>query len=407
MSWSSEAIQKLAGEWIFSASILQCEDSIFGRVHLTDNGTCVYLAGGEDLIGRGLGMWFQEGPFIGFELSIYQYVATSTKHVHGEPHRFRGMAKLPTEPGNWSGEWYFCPFLQPPRLVGKFKAQRHVGGCKPQLPPKSAGDVPEEAKKRLIKMLDEKTELPMVAEPKFQPHRVSSGDLRDIVYVPNWLEPKQAEEFERLVNKTCEWERMNTRDTQEFGASSRCPCGRGLLQEPLPQWQGNIVMALHNLGVYHPVLYPANSVRINAYAPGQGIHPHMDGPVYFPRAAIISLGSPCIFDFYRRGAPDDDRQGLQWDHARDVPALPEMPPGTKPVLSLVLEPGSLLVFSGDAFTCHRHGITATEEDEISPLVHNSKRLGLSNGDRLKRGRRLSLTIRHLLPRCACSAMRPE
>jgi len=313
------------------------------------------------------------------------------------------MARLPTEPGNWTGEWYFCPFLQPPRLVGRFKAQRQVGGCMPQLPPRSAGEVPQEARQRLIKKLDEKTELPLLAEPKWHPHRITNGDLSEIYYVPNWLEPKQAEEFERVVNRTCEWERMNTRDTQEFGASNRCPCGRGLLQEPLPQWQNNIVTALHNLGVYHPVLYPANSVRINSYSPGQGIHPHMDGPVYFPRAAIISLGSPCLFDFYPHSDLDDETKGLKWDRDRDVPALPDLPPGTKPALSLLLEPGSLF-FSGDAFVCHRHGIAATDEDTIGPQVCNSKRLGLSNGDTLKRGRRISLTIRHLLPRCACSAM---
>ena len=81
-------------------------------------------------------------------------------------------------------------------------------------------------------------------------------------------------------------------------------------------------------GVYHPVLYPANSVRINGYEPGQGIHPHMDGPVYFPRAAIISLGSPCVFDFYPRMESDKGgKTRLQWDKDRDVPAMPDMPPG--------------------------------------------------------------------------------
>lgn len=257
-------------------------------------------------------------------------------------------------------------------------------------------------------MMDNNTELPLSVEPKWQTHRITSGDISEVFYVPNWLEPKQADEFERLVNKTCDWERMNTRDTQEFGASHRCPCGRGLLQEPLPQWQNNIVSALYNLGVFHPVLYPANSVRINAYTPGQGIHPHMDGPVYFPRAAIISLGSPCVFDFYPRSTLDEgERKGLQWDSKRDVPALPDLPPGTKPALSILLEPGSLLVFSADAFICHRHGIAPVEKDEIGPKVQNCKRLGLSAGDSLPRGRRVSLTIRHLLPRCACSARGPS
>merc|ERR1712194_31233 len=159
--------------------------------------------------------------------------------------------------------------------------------------------------------------------------------------------------------------------------------------------------ALHNLGAFHPVLYPANSVRLNSYKPGQGIAPHMDGPVYLPRAAIISLGAPCVFDFYPRCDADEEKRGFSWDEEKEVPAAPEMPKGLEPMVSVLLEPGSLLILSGDAFIQHRHGIRAVEEDVIGPQVSNAKDLGLSNGDTLKRGRRVSLTIRHLLPRCSC------
>jgi len=89
---------------------------------------------------------------------------------------------------------------------------------------------------------------------------------------------------------------------------------------------------------------------------------------------------------------------------KEVPSAPELPPGTEPSLSLLLEPGSLLVFSSEAFINHRHGINAVDSDEISPKVRNAKDMGLSVGDRLKRDRRISLTIRHLLPRCNCNAM---
>lgn len=404
MPAASEAVQKIAGQWIFSASIFQCDESIFGQTHFTDNGTCVYLALGDELIGRGLGVWLEEGPFVGFELIIFQYVAASKVHVHSEPHRFRGFSRLPMEPGSWTGEWYFCPFHQPPRLVGRFKAHQLLGGLVPQLPPRPPEDVPEAVKQKLLRKLDESTEIPFQQEPKWQPHRIAAGDLGDIYYVPRWLEPKQADEFARTVDRNCEWDAMRTRDTQEFGASSRCPCGRGLLQEPLPQWQANIINALHNLGVFHPVLYPANSVRLNAYDSGQGIHPHLDGPVYFPRAAILSLGSHCVFDFYPSSALDKSSDPLKWDSKHEVPAGPDLPPGTEPALSLILEPGSLLVFSAETFIHSRHGIAAVEEDEITPRVRNAKQVGVSVGDRLKRRRRVALTIRHLLPRCACTAL---
>eukprot|EP00747_Dinoflagellata_sp_TGD_P028143 gnl/TRDRNA2_/TRDRNA2_133066_c0_seq1.p2 gnl/TRDRNA2_/TRDRNA2_133066_c0~~gnl/TRDRNA2_/TRDRNA2_133066_c0_seq1.p2 ORF type:complete len:137 (+),score=20.09 gnl/TRDRNA2_/TRDRNA2_133066_c0_seq1:28-438(+) len=116
----NDAPQKIAGEWDFAASILQCDDALFGRTFFTDTGDLVYLASGSDLLGRGLGRWACEGPVVGFEVDVFQYAPLSTKHTPCEPHRFRGIAPLPSEPDSWSGEWYFCPAESPPKLVGKF-----------------------------------------------------------------------------------------------------------------------------------------------------------------------------------------------------------------------------------------------------------------------------------------------
>jgi len=399
--------QKIAGEWLLGASIMQCDDAIFGRVHFTEDGEMVYLAGGGDLIGRGVGRWVSEGPVVGFQTDIFQYASTSTNHVQTEPHRFRGIAKIPninTAQGDvkWIGEWYFCPFQQPPRFVGHFHAHRTAAGLLGYTKG-SPEDCPQEPKKEVIKKLDKMVEVPPMLEPKWNPHSIK-GDVSDVHYVRNFLEPRQVEEFERMIDKTCEWERMMTRDTQEFGSSAKCPCGRSLLRVELPQWQNTMVSAIHALGIFHPVLYPANSVRINAYTPGQGIYPHLDGPVYYPRAAIVTLGSQCVFDFYPRLTVDENKSGFSWDRDKEVPAAPELPPGTKPALSLVLEPGSLLVFSWNSFIHHRHGIAAVEEDEITSKVRNAKDIGLTVGDRLSRGRRVSITVRHLLPRCMCSSM---
>jgi len=393
---------KIAGEWMLTASIMQCTDAIAGRVHFTENGEMVYLCQASDLIGRGVGRWVAEGPVLGFQVDIFQYALTSTKHVHLEPHRFRAIARMPPEHGFWCGEWYFLAFQQPPRLVGNFKCFRQTSTA-PMTSKGTPQECPKEPKKVVIARMDKMIELPPMAEPRWVPHLLT-GKIKDVHYVRSFLEPKQVDEFLRIIDKTCEFERMNTRDTQEFGASQRCPCGRSLLRVPLPQWQTNMITAVHNLGAYHPVLYPANSVRINSYQPGQGIHPLMDGPVYYPRAAIVILGSHCVFDFYPRVDDDEETRGFSWDKDKEVPAAPELPRGTKPQMSLLLEPGSLVIFSGDAFIHHRHGISATEEDEIGPHVRNAKELGLSSGDELRRSRRVSLTIRHLLPRCMCGSV---
>uniref|UniRef100_A0A6U8TU10 Fe2OG dioxygenase domain-containing protein n=1 Tax=Zooxanthella nutricula TaxID=1333877 RepID=A0A6U8TU10_9DINO len=405
-SWGAiaEAAQLVAGEWFINASILQCHDALLGRLVFTETGDAIYLAAGGELVGRGLGFWFFDRGVVGFQVDIFQYATSSTKHVPTEPTRFRGIAKLPPRKGGpWIGEWYFAAFQSPPRLVGKFQAIRPS-----QAPPVSTADaapledVPAGGKKGIIAMMD-KVALgpPALSTKAWVSHRIS-GDISDVFYVRNFLEPQQVEEMERVIDKTCEWEHMTTRDTQEFGCTSECPCGRSLVKADLPKWQDNLVLALHNLGIFHPVLFPANSVRLNAYSPGQGIHPHADGPIYYPRAAILSLGSHCVFDFYPMEDFDEEKRGFSWDLDKEVPASPELPPGTKPALSILLEPGSLLIFSGDAFIYHRHGIKACEEDEITRQVKNAKDIGLSEGDLLRRGRRMSLTIRHLLPRCMCT-----
>eukprot|EP00927_Polykrikos_kofoidii_P054081 TRINITY_DN48565_c0_g1_i1.p1 TRINITY_DN48565_c0_g1~~TRINITY_DN48565_c0_g1_i1.p1 ORF type:complete len:402 (-),score=42.47 TRINITY_DN48565_c0_g1_i1:134-1339(-) len=392
----------LAGEWVVSASVLQCEDAVFGRVHFTKCGELVYLPSGDELIGRGVGTWFAEGPVIGFQINIFQYAPTSTKHVQSEPHLFMGISMLPSDSRVLVGEWYFCAYQQPPRLVGKFKAHRR--GATGLVPgPNEVPEMPKAAKNVVVEKLLNMIEPPSMVHPRWAVHE-RTGPPKLVHYVRNWLEPPQQQEFGRIIAKNCEFERMSTRDTQEFGSGNRCKCGRGIVPEHLPPWLATLITALHNLGVFHPVLYPANSVRINAYNPGQGIHPHFDSPVYYPRVAIISLLSACVFDFLPRIELDEEDRSLAWDQDKEVPCSPELPPSTEPLMSLVVEPGSLLVFSGDAFTHHRHGIKDVESDEIRSHVHNAKDMGLSVGDVLKRDRRVSLTIRHLLPRCNCTSV---
>ena len=72
---------------------------------------------------------------------------------------------------------------------------------------------------------------------------------------------------------------------------------------------------------------------------------------------------------------------------------------------MLLEPRSLLVFARDAFWHHRHGFKAVDADVIGAGVCNLRLLDgrVRAGDVIYRGRRVSLTMRHLLPRCACQA----
>mmetsp|Transcript_64684 Transcript_64684/g.104602 ORF Transcript_64684/g.104602 Transcript_64684/m.104602 type:complete len:163 (+) Transcript_64684:1-489(+) len=157
--------------------------------------------------------------------------------------------------------------------------------------------------------------------------------------------------------------------------------------------------ALHQLGVFDGALFPMNSVRINGYKPGQGIFPHCDGPVYYPKVGILSLSSPCVFDLHPKQGTEDC---MKWDPANDVPG--GFQEGQEPQVRMLLEPRSLLIFSHDAFWHHRHGIPNVDTDVITKDITNLEQVeaaGYRVGDKVERTRRVSLTMRHLLPRCAC------
>lgn len=228
------------------------------------------------------------------------------------------------------------------------------------------------------------------------------SNVPTVYYLQEWVTPEEEADFIRFADTPTQginpWEQMKTRSSQEWGAGDRCGCGRGLMREPLPPWLQGFADALNHLGVFDGELYPMNSVRINGYSPGQGISPHCDGPVYFPKVAILSLGSPCIFSFYPKTGTEDN---LEWDRERDVPGGSLHVAGTQPLASFVLEPRSLLIFGDDAFWHHRHGIADVASDELTESVSNLHMVGKNVGDVIPRSRRVSLTMRHLLPRCSC------
>lgn len=97
---------------------------------------------------------------------------------------------------------------------------------------------------------------------------------------------------------------------------------------------------------------------------------------------------------------------MKWDAQHDVPGgHVAYGSAAAPLVSVLLEPRSLLLFSHDAFWRHRHGIADVSEEPITSAVCNLGHLDAGSpykvGDILKRARRVSLTMRHLLPRCAC------
>ncbi|HEU4403997.1 MAG TPA: alpha-ketoglutarate-dependent dioxygenase AlkB [Polyangiaceae bacterium] len=124
---------------------------------------------------------------------------------------------------------------------------------------------------------------------------------------------------------------------------------------PLPPWAARLAARLAAEGVFGR---EPDQVIVNEYQPGQGIAPHIDAPAFGPVVASLSLGSACAMGF-------------------------EGPGGE--ALSLWLEPGSLLVLSGEARSAWRHGIAQRRSDVVE-------------GERRPRGRRVSLTFRTVIAR---------
>ena len=120
----------------------------------------------------------------------------------------------------------------------------------------------------------------------------------------------------------------------------------------LPRWARELSSRLLSDGL---TPHPADQLIVSEYAPGQGIRPHVDAPVFAEVIVGISLGSTCIMEF---------------TNARE------------PVEQLLLEPGSALVLSGPARDTWQHSIPAQDED-------------VWEGRTLSRSRRVSLTFRKM------------
>ncbi|KAF6749708.1 hypothetical protein DFP72DRAFT_912461 [Ephemerocybe angulata] len=106
-----------------------------------------------------------------------------------------------------------------------------------------------------------------------------------------------------------------------------------------------------------------NHIIMNEYEAGQGIMPHEDGPKYHPVVATLSLGTHCVFHYYRYS---DDASSTT-PHGAENSGTGRSIDRT-PVLSLLLEPRSLVISFGDMYTAHLHGIEDTFEDHIKSPV---------------------------------------
>ena len=201
--------------------------------------------------------------------------------------------------------------------------------------------------------------------------------IETLVYVPNFITVAERDALLSSLDSTA-WINLPNRKLQNHGG---VPHPSGMIAERLPPYlqsfASRVAPAFKDCEQdceqdYEQDCSPPDQILVNSYERGGGISPHNDGPLYSPTAAVVSVLSAAVLSFH--GGED----------------------GETVVARVWLEPDSLLVFSGEAYSKYKHSIDPVLEDLYDPSLYlnshavASPPLPLSS---VPRSRRVSLTFR--------------
>ncbi|KIM41831.1 hypothetical protein M413DRAFT_71028 [Hebeloma cylindrosporum] len=230
----------------------------------------------------------------------------------------------------------------------------------------------------------------------------------DVYYIPNFITEEEEKYLIRKINDSPQpmWKKLVNRRLQIWGGELTT---KGILvAHPFPPFidqYPDIIGRIKATGAFDQSPHKApNHVIMNEYLPGQGIMPHEDGPRYHPVVATLSLGSHAIFHYYQYQSEDNEIQPAVPGNGKTI--------NMNPVLSVLLEPRSLIISSGAMYLSHLHGQVIVSFLYSSSLTYLFQHPGhcvmISNldqlqdaqikraireGQPLKRGVRYSLTCR--------------
>jgi alkylated DNA repair protein alkB family protein 6 len=132
-----------------------------------------------------------------------------------------------------------------------------------------------------------------------------------------------------------------------------------------------------------------NHALVNAYRPDQGILAHFDGPLYEPMVAIVSMGAPCVMEFVTSGCGSGSSMPASASGSGSCGNGSSMPASASGsgsgsaaaaannetteatvVASVILLPGSLLVFKKALYERHMHRIRPGPIHNVGPECLN-------------------------------------
>ncbi len=211
-------------------------------------------------------------------------------------------------------------------------------------------------------------------------------------YRPDFISPGEEMSYVELLDAGT-WSTSLKRRVQHFGyrydykAQTVKP---DAFLGPLPEW----LKALGNRLVEHGYFWQLpDQVIANGYLPGQGISAHVDCVPCFGDAIVsVSLLSQCemVFRYLGHFSPKQNHRSEKcFNGSKQVEALSRFKvtakrPGDRTKLSAQLQPRSAVILKDAARFDWTHEIPARKSD-------------LFCGERVPRGRRISLTFRTVLP----------
>ncbi|KAI0076993.1 hypothetical protein K474DRAFT_1596895 [Panus rudis PR-1116 ss-1] len=232
-------------------------------------------------------------------------------------------------------------------------------------------------------------------------YRVRNSD--EAYYIPDFVS-KDEEQY--LIRKICEspqpkWKKLHNRRLQIWGGELTAK--NQLIPQPFPDFIvkfPDVLGRIQATGSFHSSPHGRpNHVILNEYLSGQGIMPHEDGPSYHPVVATLSLGSHAVFHYYQYRSEEDATDDVS-GNGRSIDSTP--------VVSLLLEPRSLVITRGFLYRDHLHGINDVMEDvfpgvgglrdgieiaNVDLLADEAYREMVIQGGTSKRDTRYSLTCR--------------